>query len=231
MTSGLKVINTTNNLVVDMTYQNLSLQAKQDFSLSGGGTLAVSHAGCVSPLICIYSTDYVGLYSSSISDSTYTWNIKASAAATGTVYIFDKPNLPHTSTYGLKVLANDGVTEIFNSDNKYLRVVGILDVPWSAGFSNATFAYFVAGGVASNTSLTTAKYAVCISNSRVDTDYIDGYNFRRRFDGVKSTSTSVSVAQVVSIDFVAGGGGDHPGIFAGSGSGTVPALIVNVEGY
>jgi hypothetical protein len=67
--------------------------------------------------------------------------------------------------------------------------------------------------------------------SRVNTISLGNNNFRRIFDGVLTTTTSVSVSQSVSIDFGAGGGGEHPGIFAATGSGTVPALIVNVEGY
>jgi hypothetical protein len=67
--------------------------------------------------------------------------------------------------------------------------------------------------------------------SRVRAISLGNNNFRRIFDGVKSDTTSVSVSQVIAIDFFAGGGGEHPGHFAVSGSGTTPALIINVEGF
>lgn len=232
MTFGFEVKNSTGDVIVDMTYQNLSLQLKQDFNVAAGGTFSVSRAGCISPMMCVNATNYVGFYKASVSGSTYTWELKASSAASGSVYIFDKPHSAHVSTFGMKMLASDGATEVFNSDNKYLRVAGILDVPWT-GSSDLlnTGVYIVAGADASNTSLPTAKYAVCLSQPRTKTTRVNNNEFDRIFDGVKTTATGVYVSQVVPIRFLAGGGGLHPGIFAGSGSGTVPALIVNVEGF
>jgi hypothetical protein len=132
----------------------------------------------------------------------------------------------------MKLMSVDGTTEIFNSDNKYLRVAGILDVPWtgSSDLGN-TGTYNVSGADASNTSLDSAKYAVCMSMPRCKTTRVNNNEFDRVFDGVKTTATGVYVSQAIAIRFLAGGGGAHPGIFAGSGSGTVPALIVNVEGF
>lgn len=232
MALGLEVKNATGNIIVDMVYQNLSLQLKQDFNVGAGGTFSVSKSGCVSPMMCVNSTNYVGFYGASVSGSTYTWNLKAASAASGSVYIFDKPHPSHVSTFGMKLLAADGVTEVFNSDNKYLRVAGVLDVPWtgSSDLSN-TGTYIVTGADASNTSLASAKYAVCLSTPRCKTTRVNNNEFDRVFDGVKTTATGVYVSQTVAIRFLAGGGGAHPGIFAGSGSGTVPALIVNVEGF
>ena len=231
MALGLSVVNSTGNVVVDMTYQNLSLKVKQDFSLGAGGTTSVTATGCVAPMLCINASGYTGFYGATVSGSTYTWRIKAAEASSGTFYVFDQPHPAHTSSFGLKLLASDGVSEIFNSDNKYLRVAGILNIPWSASFSNQAFVYVVTGGTATNSSLPSAKYAVCASMSRVNSVSLGNNNFRRTFDGVKTTATSVSVAQTVNIDFFAGGGGEHPGVFAVGGSGTVPALIVNVEGF
>jgi hypothetical protein len=231
MAFGFEAKNTDGYVVIDTVYNNLCLQQKYDFSVGAGGTFSVSQGNCDAPLMCINATGYVGFYGLSVSGATYTWRFKAAEASSGSVYIFDRPQPVHTSPFGMKILAADGVTEMFNSDNRYLRVAGILDVPWSASYSNQAFIYVVTGGTASNTSLPSAKYAVCASMSRVNSSSLGNNNFRRTFDGVKTTSTSVSVAQVVNIDFFAGGGGEHPGVFAFSGSGTQPALIVNVEGF
>ena len=233
MTFGLEVRNSTDNVVIDTTYQNLSLQQAANFNLAAGGTFSVTQTGCVAPLMAINASGYTGFYGLGVSGSTYTWRFKASEASTGTVYIFDKPHPNHTATFGMKVMAADGTTEIFNSDNKYLRVVDVLDVPWTG--STNYIGPQVTGATASKTGLTSAKYAVCASMSRVYSavgisgDYNNAY--KRVFDGVKTTSSSVSVSQVVEIYFAPGGGGEHPGNFALSGTGTTPALIINVEGF
>lgn len=229
MAFGLEVRNTTDNLVVDMTYRNLSLQQKYDFNIASGATFTVVQTNCDAPLMAINASGYVGFYGLGVSGSTYTWRFKSSEASSGSVYIFDKPHSSSSSTFGMKVLASDGTTEIFNSDNKYLRVVDVLDVPWTA--STNAISPQVTGADANKTGLTSAKYAVCASMSRVRAISLGNNNFRRIFDGVKSDATSVSVSQVIAIDFFAGGGGEHPGHFAISGSGTTPALIINVEGF
>lgn len=229
MTYGLQVTNDTNNVQIDMTYQNLSLQSKQDFSLSANGITTISLANCIAPLMCINSTESVGFVGLAVSGSTYTWKIKASTtAATGTIYLFDKPNAAHTSTYGLKVLASDGTTEIFNSDNDYLRVDNILNVPFTAGFN--AYGPTVSGPSASVT-LPTAKYAVCMSQPRTLLGSTGPSTFYYILDGVKTTSTSVTVNQDVRIDFSAGGGGELPGMNITNSSGNFPALVVNVNGF
>jgi hypothetical protein len=229
MAFGLEVRNTTNNLVVDLTYRNLSLQQKYDFNIGAGVTFSIVQTNCDAPLMAINASGYVGFYGLGVSGSTYTWRFKSSEASVGSVYIFDKPHSAHTSTFGMKVMAADGTTEIFNSDNKYLRVVDVLDVPWTGGAD--AISPQVTGPTATKTGLASAKYAVCASMSRVRAISLGNNNFRRIFDGVKSDTTSVSVSQVIAIDFFAGGGGEHPGHFAVSGSGTTPALIINVEGF
>lgn len=229
MTFGFEAKNTDGNVVIDTVYNNLCLQQKYDFSVSSGATFSVSQSNCIAPMMCINASDYVGFYGLAVSGSTFTWRFKAAANASGSIYIFDKTHPEHTSNFGMKIMESDGTTEMFNSDNNYLRVAGILNVPWSA--SSSPLGPNVTGGVATNLSLPSAKYAVCASNARVTSISLGNNNFRRTFDGVKTNSTSVSVAQVVTIDFFAGGGGEHPGTFAVSGSGTIPAQIVNVEGF
>ena len=229
MAFSLQVQNTTGNVVIDTTYQNLSLQQKYDFNVSAGATFSVVQTNCDAPLMAINASGYVGFYGLGVSGSTYTWRFKASEASSGSIYIFDKPHPSHVASFGLKVLASDGTTEIFNSDNKYLRVVDTIDVSWTGGVDYISAQ--VTGPTASKTGLASAKYAVCASMSRVKATSLGNNYYRRTFDGVKSDATSVSISQVVDIDFFAGGGGEHPGHFAISGSGTVPALIVNVEGF
>lgn len=229
MAFGFEAKNTDGYVVIDTVYNNLCLQQKYDFSVGAGATFSVSQGSCVAPMMCINASDYVGFYGLAVSGSVFTWRFKAAAAASGSIYIFDRPHPAHVNPFGMKIMAADGTTEMFNSDNNYLRVAGILNVPWSA--SSSALGPNVTGGVATNSSLPSAKYAVCASNARVTSSSLGNNNFRRTFDGVKTTATSVSVAQVVNIDFFAGGGGEHPGTFAVSGSGTVPAQIVNVEGF
>jgi len=228
MAYGLQVTNDTNNVIIDMTYQNLSLQSKQNFSLAAGGITTISLANCVAPLMCINATNSVGFVGLAVSGTTYTWKIKAAAAATGTIYLFDKPNAAHISAYGLKVLASDGTTEIFNSDNNYLRVDSILNVPFTAGFN--AYGPTVSGPAASVT-LPAAKYAVCMSQPRTLLGSSGPSTFYYILDGVTTTSTSVTVNQNVRIDFFAGGGGELPGMNITNSSGTFPALVVNVEGF
>lgn len=228
MAFGFEARNTDGYVVIDTVYNNLCLQQRYDFSVGAGATFSVSQGSCVAPMMCINASDYVGFYGLAVSGSVFTWRFKAAAAASGSIYIFDRPHPSHVSPFGMKIMDTDGVTEMFNSDNNYLRVAGILNVPWSA--ASSFLGPNVTGGVATNSSLPSAKYAVCASNARVTSSSLGNNNFRRTFDGVKTTATSVSVAQVVNIDFFAGGGGEHPGTFAVSGSGTVPAQIVNVEG-
>jgi hypothetical protein len=233
MAFGFEVHNATDNLVIDNTYQNLSLQVKQDFALPAGGLTTVTATNCVAPMLCVNATDYVGMYGLSVSGSTYTWKLKASAASSGSFYVFDFPHAAHSASFGMKVLAADGVTEVFNSDNKYFRVETILDVPWSAAFNGPASTFVVTGPTASVGGLQEAKYAVCLSQPRVNTSYLGNNNYRRTFDGMKTTATFAAVSQAITVDFnsgIPGSGGDHPGIFDGVGSGTKPALIVNVEG-
>lgn len=229
MAQGLQVTNTTNNILIDMTYQNLSLQSKQDFSLAANGTTSISLANCVAPLMCINASEYVGFYGLSVSGNTYTWKIKASSsAATGTIYLFDKPNAQHTSTYGLKVLDANGTTEIFNSDNYYLRVDSILNVPFTASYG--PYGPTVSGPTALAT-LNAAKYAVCMAQPRTSVGSSGNNYYYFMLDGVKTTNTSVSVSQNVRIDFFAGQGGELPGMNLTNSSGNFQALIVNVEGF
>lgn len=231
MAFGFEAKNTDGYVVIDTVYNNLCLQQKYDFSVGAGGTFSVVQGNCNAPMACINATNFVGFYGLSVSGSTYTWRFKAASAASGSIYIFDRPHPVHTSAFGMKIMAADGTTEMFNSDNKYLRVAGTLSVPWTAAYSNQVAFYVITGADASNTSLPSAKYAVCISLPRTNSISLGNNNFRRIFDAVRTTATGVYVSQAVSIDFFAGGGGEHPGVFAFSGSGTQPALIVNVEGF
>lgn len=229
MAFSLQVKNSTDNVVIDVDYQNLSLQQRYDFNVTAGSTFSVAQTNCDAPLMAINASGYTGFYGMGVSGSTYTWRFKAAEASSGSIYIYDKPHPAHASTFGLKVLAADGTTEIFNSDNKYLRVVDILDVPWTGGVD--AISAQVTGATATKSGLASAKYAVCLSLSRVKATSLGNNNYRRTFDGIKTDATSVNVSQVVNIDFFAGGGGEHPGHFAISGSGTVPAMILNVEGF
>jgi hypothetical protein len=230
MAFGFEVKNATGNVIIDTTYQNLSLALKQDFNIASGATFDVTYSGAVAPLMCINSSGSLGYYRTTFSGSTYTWRFKSSEAASGSIYIFDKPHPAHVSSFGLKVLASDGVTEVFNSDNKYLRVVDLLSIPWTATFS-AQLGDRVYGAAASKTGLTSSKYAVALVTPRVDTTGVSNNNFNRVFDGVKTTATSVTVAQTIPLTFFAGGNNDNPGFFANSGSGTINALVVCVEGF
>lgn len=230
MAFGFEVKNSGGNVIIDMTYQNLSLALKQDFSIASGATFDLTYSNAVAPIMCINSSGSLGYYRTTFSGSTYTWRFKSSEAASGSIYIFDKPHSAHVSSFGMKLLASDGVTEVFNSDNKYLRVVDILAVPWSASFSGQ-LGNSITGAAASRSSLPTSKYAVAMTTPRVATTGVSNNNFTRVFDGVKTTTTSVTVAQTIPLTFFAGGNNDSPGFFADSGTGTISALVVCVEGF
>lgn len=233
MAFGAEIRNSTNNLVVDMTYQNLSLAKKQTFSLSAGQQTTVTLTGAVAPMMAIRADNYVGLQGMAVSGSTFSWVCKAgSAAASGAFYVFDKPHSAHTSSFGMAVYDGSGV-EMFNSDNNYLRMVDLLAVPYSAYYDSGAYFYCTTGAVASNTSLPSSTYAVCMSQSRLLVQLIDtsNYTYRCTFDGVKTTSTAAYVSQSCSVDFVAGSSNYFPGTFAFSGSGTQPAMIIDVTGF
>ena len=231
MAFGAEVRNAAGNMVIDMTYRNLSLQRKQTFSLAARASLTVTQTGAVAPLMAIQADNYVGMQGMYVSGTSFSWIITAGAtAATGACYIYDKPHASHVSSFGLAVYDDAGV-EIFNSDNKYLRVVSVMDVPWSAYYSGPDYFYETTGATAS-ASLPTSNYAVCLSQSRSLVQLINtsNYTYQVTFDGVKTTTTSAFVSQVCTTSFIAGGSNYFPGVFALSGSGTKPALVIDVTG-
>lgn len=232
MPFGAEIRNSTNNVIVDMTYLNLSLQRKQTFSLAAGQQTTVTLTNAVAPMMAIKADNYVGLQGMAVSGSTFTWVCKAGpAAATGAFYVFDRPHSAHSSTFGLAVYDASGV-ETFNSDNNYLRMVTLLSVPYSTTYSYSDYFYWTSGATAAVT-LPASNYAVCLSQSRLIVQLINtsNYTYRCTFDGVKTTSTGAFVSQVCTTDFVAGSSNYFPGVFAISGSGSQSVMVIDVTGF
>jgi len=220
MPYGMTVYNTTNNLVIDNTYQNMGLKNKVSFSLGGGGTQTISLSGAVAPLLFINSSGYVGIMNFSVSGSTATWTLVAASSSTGAAYVFDQ-GLTTASGYGMRVLDSAG-NDVFNSSNKYLRVVETYSVSYSAtslGVSGPTV----------TRSYGASTYAACISQPRVEIVSGAGGNTVIT-DAINTSSTSVSIAHNLSQSYPFGTViTDHTGLYFGSG--TVPAMTIDVTGY
>jgi len=221
MTYGLTVYNTTNNLVIDNTYQNMGLKSKVSFSLGAGGSTTVTLSGAIAPLLFINSSGYVGVMNFSISGTTASWTIAAGTSSSGAVYIFDQ-GLSTASGYGMRVLDSSG-NDVFNSSNKYLRVVETFSVSYSPASTIG-----VTGPTVSR-SYSASVYAACISQPRAEQIVSSGGNTLIT-DGINTTSTGVNIAHNVSLSYPFGTIiTDHTGFYFGSG--TVPAMTIDVTGY
>jgi len=219
MTYGLTVYNTTNNLVVDNTYKNMGLRSKTAFSLGSGGEQTITLSGANNPLLFISSSDQVGVIEAGLSGSTYTWVIRAAASSSGNVYVFDDP-VTATSTYGLKVLDSSG-NQVFNSDNKYIRVIDVFSCSFSGNGFNTT-----ANTPTITRSYSSGNYAVCMATPRAG---FDGFNTSAiRTDSITTTSTSISIQNTITKSF-AGPWSSHTGLLITSGS--VLAMTIDVTGY
>lgn len=219
MTYGLTVYNTTNNLVVDNTYKNMGLRSKTAFSLGSGGEQTITLSSANNPLLFISSSDQVGVIEAGLAGSTYTWVIRAAASSSGNVYVFDDP-VNSTSTYGLKVLDSSG-NQVFNSDNKYIRVVDVFSCSFSGNGFNTT-----ANTPAVNRSYSSGNYAVCIATPRAG---FDGFNTSSiRTDSITTTSTSISIQNTITKSFT-GPWSTHTGLLITTGS--VLAMTIDVTGY
>jgi len=225
MTYGLSVSNTAGSVQIDNTYRNMSLQQKTAYSLGAGGETTITQTNSVNPMLFFRPTSgSVGVIYVSLSGSTFTWRIRAASASSGDVYIFDEPNAALTSGYGMRVFNSSG-SDIFNSSNKYLRVVERFNCPYSVVFGNPQ------GAIGSTVTRTYASgvYAVGMGEARMYYT-VAGSNFNFYTDSVSLTSTSVTVAQNL-VRTVAPGTGTHTGFQFLNGNGYVPAITINVEGY
>ena len=228
MTYGLSVSNTAGSVQIDNTYKNMSLQQKIPYSLGAGGETTITQYNSVNPMLFFRPTSgSVGVIYVSLSGSTFTWQIRAGSASSGDIYIFDQPNAATTSSYGLKVFDSSG-NDIFNSDNKYLRVVEQFNCNYSVVFGNPQGAV---GGSVTRT-YPAGTYAVGMAQARLYYTF-SGSNFTFYTDGVSLTSTSVTVSQGITRNVTAGtpAAGLHTGFEFLSGNGYVPAITINVEGY
>lgn len=225
MAYGLSVSNTSNSVQIDNTYRNLSLQQKTAYSLSAGGETTITQTNSVCPMLFFRPTSgNVGVIYVDLTGSTFSWRIRAGSASSGYVYVFDQPNANTTSTYGLQVY-NDAGTQIFNSDNKYLRVVEQFNVPYSVVFGNPQGA---TGGDVTRT-YSSGTYAVGMAQARLKYQ-TNGSNFDFITDSVTVSSTSVTVSQNL-VRTVAPGTGTHTGLMFLNNDGYVPAITINVEGF
>ena len=222
MSYGFAAYNSSGYLLIDNTYQNLSLQVKQTFSLSSGATTTVTYSNGVSPLLFINSSGYTGILQFGVSGTTYTWIIHCASTSTGSFYIFDQPLANATTGYGM-IVRNAAGSQVFNSTNKYLRVVDLLSVSFSisgdVGVSGPTV----------NATYPSATYAVCVAQPRANVILSSGGN-TLTVDGIQTTSTGVSIACNNSVTYPYGTVLPYTvGLFQGSGS--VPAMVCNVSGY
>jgi hypothetical protein len=223
MSFGIVVYNSTNNLVIDDTYKNMGLRQKTAFSLGGGGEQTITLTSAVNPLLFISASGSgVGVIQAGLSGSTYTWVIRAAGTSSGNVYIFDEPSAA-TSTYGVKVMNASGV-QVFNSDNKYIRVVDVYNCFFSGGGSNTT-----SNVPTVSKTYPSSNYAVCIATPRAG---FDGFNTGViRTDAISTTSTGISISNTITKSF-AGPWSTHTGLVTlAATSGNVTAMTIDVTGY
>lgn len=223
MAYGFTVYNSTNNLVVDNFYKNMGLRQKTAFSLGGGGEQTITFSGAVNPLLFINASGSgAGVIEAGLSGSTYTWVIRGAGSTSGNVYVFDEPT-SSTSTYGLKVMNAAGV-QVFNSDNKYVRVVDVYNCSFSGGGFNTT-----SNVPTVSRSYSSATYAVCIGTPRAGFDGINTSAIRT--DAITTSSTSISISNTITKSFT-GPWSTHTGLVTlVGGSGNVVAMTIDVTGY
>ena len=221
MTYGFEAYNTSGYLLIDNTYQNLSLQIKQTYSLSAGASTTVTLTNAFSPMLFINASGYVGLTNFYISGTTAIWTLQAASTSTGAFYVFDQPLANATTGYGM-IVRNAAGTQVFNSTNKYLRVVDVLSVPYSNSNTG------VSGPNVTGT-YPSATYACCLSMPRLE-EYASGGGNVVATDAINTTSTSVTISHNLSTFY---GSGTVVSSLTGVyfGTGTQPAMVCNVSGY
>ena len=223
MAYGMTVYNTANNLVIDNFYKNMGLRQKTAFSLGGGNEQTITFSGATNPLLFISANGSgAGVIEAGLSGSTYTWVIRGAGSTSGNVYVFDEP-VTSTSTYGIRVMNSSGV-QVFNSDNKYIRVVDVYNCSFSGGGFNTT-----SNVPTVSRSYSSATYAVCIATPRAG---FDGTNTSViRTDAITTSATSISISNTITKSF-AGPWSTHTGLVTLVGSsGSVNAMTIDVTGY
>lgn len=223
MTYGMSVTNTSGDLVIDNTYKNMGLRQKVLFSLSAGGEQTITLTGAANPLLFISASGSgVGVIQAGISGSTYTWVIRAAGTSSGYVYVFDTP-VNASSSYGLVVFDGSG-NQVFNSDNKYIRVVDVFNCSFSGGGFNTT-----SNVPTVSRSYASSSYAVCIATPRAG---FDGFNTGAiRTDAISTTSTGISISNTITKSF-SGPWSTHTGLVTlAATSGNVSAMTIDVTGY
>jgi hypothetical protein len=221
MSFGFEYTDTSGNVIIDQSYQNMGMRQKSTYSMTAGQIVAVSYTGNF-PLIAINATGYAGVMQTDYSNYTgatpltVTWYIQCSVAGTVNVYFFDVP-APSSSTFGMKIFDQAG-NNVFNTDNNYLRVIDV----WGATFSGSSRPTVTRSGYPSGT------YAVVLGWPRLlFTSFTTPITYQT--DGINCTSTSVTVASNVS-----GTGGNSLGWSDHTGyqySGTSINMTINVTGY
>ena len=203
MSYGLTVYNQSNNVIIDSDYRNMVLRQKNTLTFtptqqSYGNVIvnvdrkSFSLSNAVNPIIFIKSSIGVGLTNITNSGSTYTWTISSNTAGSCTVYIFDLIQSPQT-TYGMQVFDASG-SVVFNSDNQYMKVIDIFNVPWSSStwpsvsrsYSSGNYAVSIGcprtialiGGSLDTDSIICNSTSVSLSFSVSDiTNQVHGYGF------------------------------------------------------
>jgi len=223
MSYGITVNNSNGNLVIDNTYKNMGLRQKTSFSLSSGSEQTITFSSAVNPLLFISASGSgVGVIEAGLSGSTYTWVIRAAGTSSGYVYVFDDPTAA-TSSYGIKVFDISG-NQVFNSDNKYIRVIDVFNCSFSGGGFNTT-----SNVPTVSRTYSSSNYAVCIATPRAG---FDGFNTGAiRTDAISTSSTGVSISNVITKSF-SGPWSTHTGLVTlAATSGNVTAMTIDVTGY
>lgn len=148
MTFGAVISNTSGVTIINNSYKNMRLVKQETHSVSAGSTVAITVSNFSVPIIALSSNASSAVLGRYLSGGVLTFYVKSATAGSFTAYIFDDtPSAVISDTYGMQVFGSGGQL-LFNGGDKYLRVLGVLPVPYNTRFPgsypDATASYPVA---------------------------------------------------------------------------------------
>lgn len=229
MTYGLVVNNSSNVTIINDTYKNMKLVKKETYNVNAGTVIVINQSPYRNPICAITSNAGSCVIAHDNRSGVSYWYIISTASGSFTAYIFD--DIQSGSNYGMQVYSNTSEL-LFDSSNKYLRVVGNLPVPFDTTYPG-TFPTV-------NQSYSVNTVAIAVGAPRRYYYGGSGGLDYMRFDSIYTSNNSVSIGFAGNI-YVGGANPSSPigsnqwfflknGLM-GQGGSSALALIIDVTNY
>ena len=232
MAFGGQIINSSGVTILNDTYKNMRLVKQETHSVSAGSVVIMTLTSYSVPIVAISSNASSNLVAQYIdAGGVLNFYIRSATAGSFTAYIFDNAQSTIVSdTYGMQVFNENGQL-LFNSGDRYLRVAGVLPIPYNTRFPG----YYP-----------TISQSYPVANAAVAGGYLrvrhqGNPNVTMTYDVINTSGGSVQVSLTGSIYVPASNtpvvvGTDrwfyiNAGYAQGGTNVTAIALIVDVSGY